>query len=341
MSKAISLVQCLSGSGQRTGGYTWAVPAAKRGLKLVAAGTYDLLLSRALPPEAHLAAYIVARKTGIPWIANWNDPTPYYMFPEPYVNGNNGRRQMMKFWERRFFQAVADKAAWHTFPCTRLQSYVFNYLPGDIAAKSSIIPHVAIKRYAKKNGIQSRFTLLYAGSLRFPRDPKPLLQGIKMFCDRLAPDEKISVRFITDCENRVAETIRSYFLEGIVQLEPMRPYDEMMRCMTSADVLVVLEADVKEGIFLPSKFVDYVQTGRPILAVSPKVGTLADIISTYGGGVAADITMPESIASSIGMLYEYWRSGVLDEHFSSERLFCMFDRDKVLGAYLDIFEKIH
>jgi hypothetical protein len=97
---------------------------------------------------------------------------------------------------------------------------------------------------------------------------------------------------------------------------------------------------MEEGIYLPSKFVDGVQCQRPILAISPKHGTVADLLSHFGGGVAADCRSPIEVERSLGRLFESWQAGSLETTFGSETLRGQFCEDHVLALYEDLFEKV-
>jgi hypothetical protein len=77
------------------------------------------------------------------------------------------------------------------------------------------------------------------------------------------------------------DLVSHYKLEESVHFEGTMGYCETLHYLGRSNVLVVLEAPYSEGAFLPSKFVDYVQTGRPVLAISPKEGTLNDLLSSY------------------------------------------------------------
>jgi glycosyltransferase involved in cell wall biosynthesis len=134
--------------------------------------------------------------------------------------------------------------------------------------------------------------------------------------------------------------LKNYGLEGNTLVTGPLSYIETLRKFSISDVLIVLEAAYTEGIYLPSKFVDYVQAGRPILAVSPVNGTLKDIIDAHGGGIAADCTSVSEIKSSLSELYSCWIAGDLDQKYGSERLYKLFDPKVILEQYQSIFEKI-
>ena len=60
-------------------------------------------------------------------------------------------------------------------------------------------------------------------------------------------------------------------------------YQTSLKWMAEADALLLVENfDAKVGIYLPSKFVDYIWAGKPIVALSPAGGTVADYLgATY------------------------------------------------------------
>src|SRR5207244_3458321 len=73
----------------------------------------------------------------------------------------------------------------------------------------------------------------------------------------------------------------------------------------------LLESPMREGVFMPSKLADYLSAGRPILALSPAAGTVADYLSA-GGGLRVDPDNPAAVASALAELYDRWRDGRLE-----------------------------
>jgi glycosyltransferase involved in cell wall biosynthesis len=308
------------------------------GVMALAAGeAYHLVLSRAHPEWAHLAALMFHQATRTPWIANWNDPQPWHKFPPPYGDGPSSP---MTPANRRFYRVVAAHCAWHTFPCERLRRYMCSYMPGDVEAKSSVVPHIAMARFSAPPIPHNGFSICYAGSLRPPRDPRVLLEGAKRFALKVGHQEGFNVRFLVDWPDDAADAARAIGVGDLLSIEPARPYEEMPEALARSDVLVIIEAPVTEGIFLPSKFVDYVQTGRPILALSPTVGTLPDILSTYGGGMAVDGSSPSAVADAIETFYRHWKAGSLDVVYGSSKLVELFSQRRVLGQYAELFRHV-
>ncbi len=319
----------------KMGTISWVVKAYAVGRKLAARKQYDFIMSRAAPQFGHLPALFVSRRLGLPWIANWSDPMPPRKAPQPYGAGSG---VSLPFLERTLFKAVMEGASWHTFPCERLLRYMNSYMPG-CQGKSSVVPHIALKRFCSGSQTSSDvFSLYYAGSLAM-RDPSTFLEGVRIFLNERDDNAPVSVTFIGLPLDGLREAARRLGLNDIVKIEEVKKYEAVQEVLAKATVLVIIEADCEEGVFFPSKFVDFVQTGRPILAVSPKTGTMSDILSK-GGGIAADCRVPEEIAGAIKALYEEWQTGTLEMNYSSDRLFAIFNEENILTQYTELFKKL-
>ncbi len=317
---------------------SWAVPAFEAARDLVKRRPYDFILSRAVPDTAHFPALMLHRHTGLPWIANWNDPQPQAMSPPPYGSGPSSRVSRR---DRVFYRAIARDCSWHTFPCERLRRYMCAYLPGSPESRASVIPHVAAMR-DRPRAVTRRdvFTICHAGYLKPPRDVHPLLEGARLFMRGAGISRGLRLQFVADQGDGIENAARELDLSGLVEVRPATGYAEVGAILEAADVLAIVEADLEEGIYFPSKFVDYVQAGRPILALSPSRGTLADVLGAHGGGLAVDCASPGAIAAAIGVLHAHWRQGTLDSSYGSSRLADLFSEQTVLDAYRDLFRRL-
>jgi hypothetical protein len=329
-------------------GSSWSVVAYRQAQRLIRKRHYDFILSRGLPIEAHMSGAVLSAQTGIPWVANWNDPLPLFMAPEPYGGGpglgfrnRRMRARILSKSLRRLLKKVVNRAAWHTFPCERLRRYICSYLPGDVLLRSSVVPHIALEnlRFSREQRTHA-FTLCHSGRLEPPRRPDALLTGVKMFLDSQRPHEEFRVRFFGKCLPDIGDISASLGISHVVSTEPGMPYQESLRALFQETVLVVVEAPMDEGIFLPSKLADYVQTGRPILALSPRCSTVSDLLHESGGGISVDCTSPLEIARAIGTLYRAWKGGTLETDFGSHRLWPYFCEDVVIDKYRNLFGRL-
>lgn len=317
-------------------GIQWSSSAVRIGQRYERKKEYDLILSKCLPLWGHLPAYILARQFSLPWIACWNDPHLGRIMPPPYGRGDKKSSYLVE----RFMSAVGKQADWHVFPCERLRSFMMQFLPVKTYEKSSVIPHVALSQFKANDEVsRSVFSICHTGTLDEARNPETFFQGIKRFISNTRCNN-ISITFLGEISRTCRDLIQEYDLGQITEAHKWSSFENVLRVQASSSVLLIIEAPVAEGIFLPSKFIDYIQSGRPILAVSPKSGTLNDILTKYGGGIAADVTSSESIANAIEKLYWHWRSNTLEQTFSSDILYPIFSEEHISGQYLELFEQV-
>ena len=312
---------------------SWVIKAIFTGFVALKRGKYDVLLSRAAPQYGHLPALIVSRITGIPWIANWSDPMPPQKAPPPYGGGIHAK---VSFFLNMYCRAVFRYADWHTFPCERLMRYYCQMAP-ELERKSSVIPHIALRKFCIPQAQEKNvFSLCHTGTIGL-RDPSVFFEGLKRFLKEYKPTKEVKVIFIGDPVDEIRTKAHESGVGDIVRIEAPNAYEETQARAASSSVLFVIEASCDEGIFFPSKFVDFIQTGRPVLAISPRVGTLSDILSKNGGGVAVDNRSADEILSALNKFYMAWEKGMLTTTYGSHKLLNYFCEERVISKYSDIF----
>jgi len=315
----------------------WCFKAYSQARKLIRERGYDVVISRSQPIWAHFVAYLVSCTTGIKWVSNWNDPSPQRRYPKPYGKGAEA------IWPaplEYLFRKLCMRASWHTFPCERLRQYMLQYMPTEIGSRSSVIPHISLHRNRQNNARPiSEFALYHIGSV-FYRNYKEFLEGLRQFVARENQRSPVSVRFIGWQPADFLDAVRNHGLQDIVSVEDSVQYEDALGIMEAADVLLVIESDTEGGIFFPSKVADYVQTCRPILAISPVEGTLRDLFRKCGGGIAVDCKSPREIAAGLEVLYKSWKKSALDKDFSTKKLYDNFSERTVISLYEDIFQRI-
>ena len=318
-------------------GCRWASHAFELAIKLHMEKQYDVILSRSLPEYGHLPALNFARYTKLPWIANWNDAN-YLKAPPPAGDGVDAK---LGFFLERYLMEVARTASWHTFPSDRMRHHICGYLKNGTEDKSSTIPHIALKKEAilnhKKNKV---FTLCYAGNLYAGRDPKLLFDGLKSFLESIKLQDGFKLILVGLESIGLKDLVKDYDLENNISITGPVSYAETLKFCVSSDILIILEEPFIDGIFLPSKFIDYVQTGKPVMAISPINGTLRDILTKYGGGIAVDCTSVTEITNALIELYDMWQHDKINDIYSSEKLFQLFDPKAVVEIYRGLFDNL-
>ena len=259
----------------------WSWRAARHAVRLAEARPFDTVISRTEPASGIVAGRFIAGALRRPWLASINDPHPPFAYPPPY---GPGRPRGLR--ERRQLRWVArslHEAATVIVPCDRLAGWLagLGALPADVPI--AVIPHAgSVAASADAPAAASPVTLLHAGTLRLGRGAARLLEIVHAAQAELAGRATIAVRLLGGIDDEGLTAIGRLGLEGAVTIEPYRALPDSLAAIAGADALLVVEADMSEGVFLPSKVSDYALSGRPVLMLSPATGTVADL----AGGLA-------------------------------------------------------
>jgi glycosyltransferase involved in cell wall biosynthesis len=129
-------------------------------------------------------------------------------------------------------------------------------------------------------------TFVYAGQFDYGRNPRTFLQALSELIDdgQLARD-KVRVLLMSNMEiggESVEEMVRVRLLEDVVRCVGYVPYDECVREMNRADVLLLFSID--QPLQIPAKLYEYLALNKRILSISTG-GITEELIDRTGSGL--------------------------------------------------------
>ncbi|MCP4991808.1 MAG: glycosyltransferase family 4 protein [Colwellia sp.] len=235
---------------------------------------YECIMARAGSENSIISAWHMSRKSKTPFIAILNDPRPMSLLPPPYDHRTSFISEFMKKREMRL--ALCD-ASMVIFPSRRLAQYMEQKLRVTFR-NTVIIPHIG---YAAPSQIVSPdpIVLLHAGTIDPERDAGVFLKG---FARALAATEgkrpDVQLVFLGEIAPKGIAMIKQLGLARYVTCRDAVSYEQSLVEMQKVHALVLIEAIVDNGIFLPAKLCDYAMAKKPLLLFSPKMGTVVDIV---------------------------------------------------------------
>lgn len=278
-------------------------------------GAVDLIATFGEPMADHLVGLELKRRTGLPWIAHFSDPwadNPFRSF-QPLANWRN--RQL----EARVI-AQADALVFTSEETRRL---VMGKYPQAWLAKAFVLPHSFDPQDFSWTGqsgqggqdeldgqepAQPGLVLRYLGNFYGHRTPFPLFAALDRLA-RTAPQRLADVRIelvgSTPSWMRWHPALKR-LPPGLVTFCKPVPYQRSLELMCGADLLLVIDAPADHSVFLPSKLVDYIGAGKPILGIVPP-GASRQLIGRLGGPTA-DPRAPADVEQALLQAIDLARS---------------------------------
>lgn len=292
-------------------GAHWAVVALPCVKRLVKSNKYDYVLTKNSP--SFLLGWYLKKRYGIKWIATWNDPCPDVKYPQPYGEGYSAKGKLVD----RLQISIMKKADGHIFPSKRLQDYMMKYL--NVSKEQTyVIPHVILNSDKSEYICSEEKTLkiIHSGNLKAPRNPRPFLEALSEF-HHLNQDKQIEVTLMGVYDSDIPDYIRKFHIEDVVKLERPVAYQESIKVLSNYHVCLIIEADCEEGIFLPTKVADFLQCGKRIYALSPKIGVLHDLFESGAVSYFSYVEDKRQILESLNMVYNDFQKGLLNSFMDS------------------------
>lgn len=288
--------------------WVWIGAAARAARRLAAERRYDVLVSFAQPWSDHLIGRRVHRATGLPWVAHFSDPWT----DSPYLKGAEWQRRI---WRRMEADVVREADAL-VFVTRQTADRVMKKYPEDWLRKVYVVPHgfdPSDRRPDDQRGGEPGrpLTLVYTG--RFYdgiRSPDTMLHALALLAERRPLSRELRVTFVGPPLPANRHLARRLGLDGVVEFTGRLPSAESTRRAAEADALLLIDAPAADSLFLPSKLVDYLPLGKPILGLTPSHGAAADLVRRLGYDVIPPDDVP-AIALAVESLIVRHQGGGL------------------------------
>lgn len=313
----------------------WVTAVARRAVELQEEnGRFDLVHTRLNHFVSHLTGLEIVRRTRLPWCTYFGDPWPHHLYPEPYrfTIGPLSRRRLEGVLEQ-----ILRRSGSSIWPTERLRDHLLRGRRSGYAERSFVAPHVGPSWNGPRPALEEgTLVLRHAGFLMKERRIDALLDALRTFRER-RPSARLRVelagRHPGGSPPEPPEDLRE-----MVSFLPALPAREAWDWLRGAHVLLLVEARMAEGIFFPSKLSDYLAARRPILALSPRVGVVADWLGK-GGGTVVEPDDGAGIADALDRLYGLWEAGRLEELAPGPELAGAVSAEAVLPVYERAFER--
>ncbi len=308
----------------------WLVPAVAEGLRAIEGERPSVIYSTHPPATAHLAALILHRVTGTPWVADFRDAWTLdplfaaYGASLPAFGAARNSLERTITAEASFVTVADDSMDLRDLPVNA---------PRRVTIANGVDPDDFVGRIPVSAAPDSsRFRLAHVGTLHHARDGASLFQALRHGVETGVLDaDKLDVRLVgwatptVDVPRDLPITATGYVTHA-----------ESIAEMLSASALLFYEEAERKAV--TGKIYEYLATGVPILCVASPDNLGARLVQELDAGVCVDVRDHAAIADKIAELQSAWAQGRLRTRSSVRdevlRRFSRRDRAIELAALL-------
>lgn len=227
-----------------------------------------IFLSAGLGFTPHHSLY---KNLNVNTIGVYHDPYPISCYPEAFKYG----KKWTEYFKIKHQQKSFNILNYLIFPSLRLYEWYLNDYKIDYK-KILIIPHaVNFEKIANQSLTTETIKIVHTGTLLKPRNPKTFIKVFK----ELEMDSKMNLSFYGVVNNQVMQEVENLISNSNIHFYNNRfEYNFALNQLHSSDFQLLIESDAKDNPFLPTKFVDYVNVGKIIIALSPKTSEIARLL---------------------------------------------------------------
>ena len=304
--------------------WSWAMPAFIHGTSLIKSGKVDLIFSTGGAWSAHLAGLWLKKWTGVTWIAEIHDPLVIRKDPNDQgFKRPKNRDARCRFYLERQLTKYADQVWWFTDGAlhyakvrnpnlnTSKNAHGFMVLPGAEPPGSlgAAKPHV----------YSDQLNLCHFGSLANDRSLSiilnalvPLLQKYPEASDQIrihaygAPLDALTIDALKKLD--LTDVLLAH---GRLEKDPLTGKsgrERVVEKMQQADILILLHGnDEWCAEYIPSKFYEYLWTGRPIWGITHRNPQLDQMLQERGAYLSLEGDK-DGISMALERIWLDWQS---------------------------------
>ena len=325
----------------------WIPPAVLAGLRAIRRHQVTQLFSASPHSTGHLVGLALARLSGLPWTAQFQDPWTY---PRAQWRESKPLSALSARLETALERVVVRRANVVACVTERHRLWLRHVHPDVRDEKLVTIPNgfdgaewervdEELRRVEPRS--RDRFLVTYAGNLYHRRSPLPLFRALSSLLDSgHVARERVQVDLLGHCDvaggTSVSAMAEACGLAGSVTITGPLGRMEALRRVARSDLLLLLAEGLTQQI--PGKTYEYLRTGQPILALTGE-GATADLLSRTGGAWVVDPGDLAGVAAAVLEAYRRWQDGRPGPTPDPE-VVAGFDRRVLCGQFAAAFERV-
>jgi len=282
----------------------WINPSVKYLTNYLKNNKIDVVITTGPPHSMHLIGLQLKQNLDVKWIADFRDPwTDIDYFHQLPLT----KKAIQKHYQLE--KEVVSTADWVLVVGKTMKENYLKFNKNIEVITNGFDGEIT----TDKVQLDEKFTLVHIGLMNADRNPKILW---KVLAEVIKENKEFAndfqLKLIGSIANEVQTSIQKYNLKAYVKEIAYLPHQEVILHQISAQVLLLVVNNVPsaKGI-LTGKIFEYLQANRPILAIAPINGDLAEIIQTTDSGITVNFKDEVNLKKTILEFYNDYKNANL------------------------------
>jgi len=281
----------------------WVKPSVKYLESYLSKNAIDAIITTGPPHSLHLIGLKLKKKLNVKWISDFRDPWTEIDYFEQLPLTINATKRHHKLEAEVLKQSDAVLVIGKTMKEKFLQFSNSIYV---------LTNGFDTQENQKETTLDSNFTITHIGLMNADRNPYSFWKAIKEISEENSQFAKdYQIQLVGSVAPEVTDLIAKFKLVNVNDVGYLS-HKEVKEYQCKSQVLLLAVNNVKsaKGI-ITGKIFEYLQAKRPILAIGPEDGDLAEIINDTNSGVIVGFNDVESIKDEVLKLYASFKKGNL------------------------------
>lgn len=280
----------------------WVPFALRRARRLMDEAPFDLVLTSGPPPSTHLVGRALARRYGVPWVADFRDPwTDISYYAELPLSGRARR------FDAALERSVLDRADAVVTVSPSLKALLGGKTETPVTVVYNGFDEADFDGAAPAPA--AGFVVAHTGNLTAQQNPEALWRALaRLRAAGAIP--ALRLRFVGHVDPTVLAGAAAHGVDDLVERVPYVPHADAVGHMRGATMLLLAINRVPgAALIVTGKLFEYLAAGRPVLGVGPVPGDAAALLDETGAGVMFDWEDADGVAAYVQACYAAWEAG--------------------------------
>ena len=282
----------------------WVKPSVRFLSEYLKNNKVDVVITTGPPHSLHLIGMELKKRFPIKWISDFRDPWSdidyFHQLPLTEKTIQKHKELEKKVLQQSDAVIVIGKTMKEKFDKFNRNIHVIsNGFDGDIAAS--------------EKELDKKFSITHIGLMNADRNPKILWKALSEIMNENSEFTKdLEIKFIGEVADEVKKYVADHKLVENTKYITYVPHQKVIVYQTMTQVLLLAVNNVPsaKGI-ITGKIFEYLQAKRPIIAIAPLNGDLAEIINKTNAGFVVEFEDKENLKKTILDLYKKYKDGEL------------------------------